>query len=62
LKLLVQVLWNVAQVILVTGGIPQRDKTNNFRNNQWKKNGALFTKIGNLLLHYPIVITYLQIQ
>jgi hypothetical protein len=39
---------NVARVKLLTGGIAYGNKSNKFRNNQWKKDGVLFTKIGNL--------------
>jgi hypothetical protein len=45
LKLLIQALWDVARVKLVTGGIPQENKAKNFRKVQWKKMAVYLQKL-----------------
>jgi hypothetical protein len=55
-------IWDVAQYHLVKGGFPQESIVYIFRIEQWKNNGILFTKCGNLCLLFQIRTTYSQIQ
>jgi hypothetical protein len=54
--------WDVALFQLAKGDFLQGNIAHIFRNMQWKNNGILFTKYGNLCLLYQIITTYLQIQ